>query len=95
MQPRSASLLDRPPPSLKLYASRVLDLRQVDLELTLWLMYSNVVAPRRVANFAVHHRATKRTWARDDPGFVMVQCAMLLVAATACAIRAPGGLRRV
>ncbi|KAH3760813.1 hypothetical protein Pelo_7377C [Pelomyxa schiedti] len=64
----------------------------MDLEYTTWIMFYLVVYPRKVAKITSWHKVTKHQWARDDPGFVVIQVALLLVSSLAwgVAISKPG-----
>lgn len=49
----------------------------------LWMMRQLCTSPKTVYRHTSYHKQTKNHWARDDPAFVVVCCA--LVAATAIA----------
>ncbi|KAI9909386.1 hypothetical protein PsorP6_014717 [Peronosclerospora sorghi] len=68
------------------YFARVADYRQMDLDATIYQMVTLCVHPAKVYKSAYYRKQTKNRWARDDPAFVVLQFAFLLVATVAWAI---------
>ncbi|CAM9527186.1 unnamed protein product [Chrysoparadoxa australica] len=70
--------------SLPEYLRRACDWHQMDLEATCdQMVYLLTVYPQRVYKSAQYRKQTKNQWARDDPGFALVQCCLLVVACVA------------
>lgn len=57
--------------------------RTLDFEVAAWEVVQLVMSPRQVQNSLWYRKQTKNQWARDDPSFVLLQCAMLAVSAIA------------
>lgn len=60
------------------YLRRVIHLRQVDWEFAVAQMICLCISPRKVYQFVDYHKQTKNTWARDDPGFVILLVLLML-----------------
>lgn len=89
-RPRGASSGSSvPPSSATSYLRRVFRPRQMDIEYSVWLMMQLCTSPKTAYRHATYHKQTKNQWARDDPAFVAVCCA--LQAAAACAFYAAFG----
>jgi len=65
------------------YFRRILKPQQMDLEYTFWLMLQLCVSPKTAYRQTSYHKQTKNQWARDDPAFVVVSCALLAAAGVA------------
>jgi len=63
------------------YFRRVVKWRQMDLKYTMWQMMYLCIAPKTVYRTTSYHKQTKNQWARDDPCFVVLMCALVAVAA--------------
>mmetsp|Transcript_18198 Transcript_18198/g.25203 ORF Transcript_18198/g.25203 Transcript_18198/m.25203 type:complete len:251 (-) Transcript_18198:218-970(-) len=68
------------------YFRRIVKWRQMDLEYTLWQMMYLCISPKTVYRTTSYHKQTKNQWARDDPAFVVITCALVLIAASAYCI---------
>jgi len=70
------------------YLQRLLDVSQMDIQSALDQMKSLLLPSKMnsVYKMAYYRKQTKDHWARDDPAFVAIQIAMLLVASLAYAI---------
>jgi len=80
---------------LAAYAKRLLHLSHMDLEATSALMLNLIVRPSRVYRSTAWHRQTKGQWARDDPAFIAIQSALLVMASLAWGIAFAGGVFEV
>ncbi|CAM9317768.1 unnamed protein product [Discosporangium mesarthrocarpum] len=70
--------------SLPDYLRRVVDYHQMDLEATADQMVTLLtVNPQGVYKTAYYRKQTKNHWARDDPGFAVLQALFLIVATCA------------
>ncbi|KAG2426398.1 hypothetical protein HYH02_014825 [Chlamydomonas schloesseri] len=65
------------------YLRRFLKPKQWDLEYTFWLMLQLVISPKTAYRHTAYHKQTKNQWARDDPAFIVVCCALVTVASLA------------
>ena len=63
------------------YIRRLLKWKQMDLEYTLWQMYLMCVNPKTVYRHTMYRKQTKNRWARDDPAFVVITCALIAIVA--------------
>ena len=63
------------------YIRRLLKWKQMDLEYTLWQMYLMCVNPKTVYLHTMYRKQTKNRWARDDPAFVVITCALIAIVA--------------
>nr|BBC28483.1 uncharacterized conserved protein [Eudorina sp. NIES-3984] len=68
---------------LSTYLRRFLKPRQWDLEYTFWLMLQLCISPKTAYRHTAYHKQTKNQWARDDPAFIVVCCALVAVASLA------------
>lgn len=70
------------------YLQRLLDVSQMDIQSALDQMKSLLLPSKMnsVYKMAYYRKQTKDHWARDDPAFVAIQIAMLVVASLAYAI---------
>ena len=66
--------------------ARFRNMKQLDFELALWQMLHLIISPKKVYRNIYHHKQTSNKWARDDPAFVIILVAMLLVTAVFYAI---------
>eukprot|EP00727_Mastigamoeba_balamuthi_P012275 m51a1_g7670 hypothetical protein (1365) ;mRNA; r:465705-482863 len=69
--------------SVREYLRRLLRPSQMDIEYTSWQMLHLCFSPAKVYRTTAWHKQTKNQWARDDPGFVAIQAALLLVSSLA------------
>jgi hypothetical protein len=69
------------------YLSRLTDIRQMDAQSALDQMKSLLsTRPHTVYKTAYYRKQTKNHWARDDPAFVALQAAFLLIACIAYSV---------
>jgi len=83
-----------PPVGASEYLGRILDPSQMDVQSALDQMRTLLsLQPQRVYKTSYYRKQTKNHWARDDPAFAAVQCALLLLASVAysVAFRPPSG----
>ena len=76
------------------YLARVFDHTQMDMQATYYQMVTLLTKPGDAFKSAYYRKRTKNQWARDDPAFVVVQAAFLIVAtlAWAVALQVPIGI---
>lgn len=60
------------------YLRRVIHFRQVDWEFAIAQMICLCISPRKVYQFVDYRKQTKNTWARDDPGFVILLVLLMI-----------------
>ncbi|KAJ2637624.1 hypothetical protein GGF40_002233 [Coemansia sp. RSA 1286] len=65
---------------------RLFHWRQLDFEFASWQMLYLLVSPKRVYRNIYYHKQTKNQWARDDPAFIILQVAGILVVAAAYSV---------
>ncbi|PNH03270.1 Protein unc-50 [Tetrabaena socialis] len=68
---------------LTAYIRRLLKPKQWDLEYTFWLMMQLCFSPKTAYRHTAYHKQTKNQWARDDPAFIVVCCALVACASLA------------
>eukprot|EP01156_Anaeramoeba_ignava_P024520 Anaeramoba_ignava/c9010_g1_i2.p1 GENE.c9010_g1_i2~~c9010_g1_i2.p1 ORF type:complete len:227 (-),score=44.87 c9010_g1_i2:35-715(-) len=61
------------------YFRRIRHIGHMDFELTFWQMLHLCIDPQKVYQATKFHRQTKNQWARDDPGFLLVQILFILI----------------
>lgn len=69
--------------SLSTYFRRIIKPKQMDLEYTFWMMLQLCVSPKTAYRHTSYQKQTKNQWARDDPAFVVVTSALVIIAAIA------------
>jgi hypothetical protein len=72
------------------YIRRAFNWRQMDLDYTLFQMLSICTSPRRLYQLSTWRKRTKNQWARDDPAFVLILAAGLLVSTLAYSVALKG-----
>mmetsp|Transcript_57125 Transcript_57125/g.180812 ORF Transcript_57125/g.180812 Transcript_57125/m.180812 type:complete len:255 (+) Transcript_57125:132-896(+) len=77
---------------LPTYLRRIVKYRQMDFEATGWLMLNLCLSPKTAYRHTTYHKQTKNQWARDDPAFVVICCALVAIAATAYCVAFGNGL---
>lgn len=65
------------------FVRRILRPPTLDFETAIWEIVYLVIAPRKVYKSLYYHKQTKNTWARDDPSFVILLSAFLVLSAIA------------
>ncbi|KAJ1642902.1 hypothetical protein LPJ64_005279 [Coemansia asiatica] len=65
---------------------RLFHWRQLDFEFASWQMLYLLVSPKRVYRNIYYHKQTKNQWARDDPAFIILQVAGIIVMAAAYSV---------
>lgn len=66
--------------TLSQYLRRIVKWQQMDIEYCFWQMLHLCIAPKLVYQHTKYHKQTKNQWARDDPAFVVITCALITVA---------------
>lgn len=65
------------------FLRRIVDYREIDLQLTLSQFRNLLFDPKAVFKSATFHHQTQGRWARDDPGFIVIEVALVVFAAVA------------
>ena len=65
------------------FVRRIVDYREIDLQLTLSQFRNLLFDPKAVFKSATFHHQTQGRWARDDPGFLVIEVALVVFAAVA------------
>lgn len=55
------------------FVRRIVDYREIDLQFTLSQFYNLLFDPKAVYKAATYHHQTQGRWARDDPGFLVLE----------------------
>jgi len=68
------------------YVRRIVNYRQMDFEYTFWQMFTACINPSKLYRSTTWHKQTKNQWARDDPAFVVILLALLIVSSVASSL---------